>query len=103
MENYSWWYIFYLNVPLGVALIGLMLLSPKESETVVQRSFDLPGVALLSATILLLMLGFNFVSEKSSIFYYFLAAFFIAASGYSSVLFFRHEKKARIRSWTSPC
>jgi len=95
VEDYSWRYLFFLNVPLGVALIGLMLLSPKESETVVQRSFDLAGVALLSATIFLLMLGFNFVSEKPSIFYYVLAALFFAASGYLNVLFFRHEKKAK--------
>ena len=53
----DWRWIFYVNVPLGVlAAAGAVLLIPAPVRTVRHR-FDVPGVLLSSAALLLLALG----------------------------------------------
>ncbi|MDP4789251.1 MAG: DHA2 family efflux MFS transporter permease subunit [Haliea sp.] len=49
-DTYSWRYVFYINVPLGIAsLVGIYWFVPK-TETVVKR-FDLIGFGLLAVAV----------------------------------------------------
>ena len=56
IEGISWQWIFWLNVPIGLALIPLALARLRESHGA-DRALDLPGVALVSAGLLALVWG----------------------------------------------
>lgn len=56
VEGWSWQTIFWLNVPLGLALIPLARLRVDESHGPATR-LDLPGVALASAALFGIVLG----------------------------------------------
>ncbi|MCW2971871.1 MAG: family efflux transporter permease subunit [Thermoleophilia bacterium] len=51
VEGISWQWIFWLNVPIGLAIVPLALLHLRESHGA-ERSLDLPGVALASTGLL---------------------------------------------------
>ena len=48
VEGISWQWIFWLNVPIGLALLPIAWLRLKESKGA-QRALDLPGLGLVSA------------------------------------------------------
>lgn len=94
VSRYSWRAIFYINLPIGIALIVLILILLKESEA---RSshlrIDYKGASCLFGGILFLMLALNLVAENLSIATILLAGLFSAISLFSISLFFRQEKK----------
>ena len=52
--HYSWPYIFYINIPIGIAatLLTLQFIkSPKYSEKTSRRHIDFPGIALLAIAV----------------------------------------------------
>ena len=59
VQAFSWRWVFYVNLPLGVASVLLIALALRESKDTASRpSIDWLGVTTLTAWITLLMLGF---------------------------------------------
>jgi EmrB/QacA subfamily drug resistance transporter len=57
VESFSWQWIFWLNVPIGLALVPIAGLRVEET-TGPNRALDMPGVALASFGLFGLVLGF---------------------------------------------
>ena len=56
VEGFSWHWIFWLNVPIGIALVPVALAVLRESHGA-NRALDLPGVALASSGLLGVVFG----------------------------------------------
>jgi EmrB/QacA subfamily drug resistance transporter len=93
VSRYSWRYIFYINLPIGIALIVLIMILLKDSKVFSRPHIDFKGVSFFSSGILFLMLGLSLMGESFSVSTLFLAAIFLALSFFLLSLFFRQEKK----------
>ncbi len=93
VSQYSWRYIFYINVPIGVLLIISTMVLLKESVTVTRPRIDLAGVALMSGSLLALMLGLNFIAESFTLLIVLFSVLLFFASVLLAVLFLRQEKR----------
>ena len=94
VAQYSWRYVFYINLPIGVALIVLIKILIRDSKVIPGRRIDFVGASLFSGAILFLMLGLNFMGESLSASSLLFAAVFLVLSICLSFFFFRQEKKA---------
>lgn len=56
-DNFGWGWIFYINVPLGVIVLTLVMFNYKESLNRVKQKIDWIGAGTLLIAILSLMLG----------------------------------------------
>ena len=93
VSSYSWRYIFYINVPIGIVLMAAGMLLLKDSRTSSRAHFDFGGVGLLSGSLLLLMFGLNLAGESFAVPYILLAALFVLVSLSLAVLFIWHERR----------
>ena len=93
VSRYSWRYIFYINLPIGIILIVLIMALLKGSKVSSRPHIDFIGASLFSGGILFLMLGLNLVGESFSVFSLLSAVVFLVISFSLLFLFFRHEKK----------
>lgn len=56
----SWRYIFFINIPLGFAVIGIILATvPKEPRKLLDEKMDMFGAIFIAATFVLLMFGID--------------------------------------------
>ena len=94
VSQYSWRYIFYINVPIGMLLMGSCMLLLEDSRVFSRPHVDLAGVGFMSGSLLFLMFGLNFVGESFSPSSVLLAVLFVLASLFLAVLFLRQEKRA---------
>ncbi len=94
VSQYSWRYIFYINLPIGIALIVLTMILLKDSKTSPRRPIDFWGTMFFSGTIISMMLGFNIVGESLSRPSLVLAAGFFLLSFTFVFLLLRQEAKA---------
>jgi EmrB/QacA subfamily drug resistance transporter len=92
ISRYSWRYVFYINLPIGIALALLILVLLKSSRISSRQRTDYAGAGLMAASILFLMFGLNSIAESQTFFSLLLAALFIALSLTSGFLLFRHER-----------
>jgi len=93
VSRYSWRYIFYINLPIGISLIALIMILLEESKILSRPHIDFVGASFFFGAILFLMLGLNFIAENFSISSLFLTVIF-AVLGFSFLyLFFRQEKR----------
>ncbi len=53
----GWRFIFYINVPIGIAAIALGGIREVKDYNVVKRRFDVPGTVLLAASLALIAYG----------------------------------------------
>jgi EmrB/QacA subfamily drug resistance transporter len=91
---YSWRYVFYINLPIGIGLIVLsLMLLKKDSKVFSRRHVDFGGASLFSGAVLFLMFGLNLIAESFSPLSFLFTAIFLALSLYLVLLFLRHEKK----------
>jgi EmrB/QacA subfamily drug resistance transporter len=93
VSRYSWRFIFYINLPIGVVLIALILVLLKSTAVSSRPRIDFAGAVLMSASIIFLMFGLNLMSENFSARSLSLAVFFLLLSGSMLVAFFRREKR----------
>jgi len=93
VSQYSWRYIFYINLPIGMGLIPLIMILLKDSTILSRPHIDFVGSAFFFGTILFLMLGLNLITEGFSISSLLLTVLFLTVSFSFLSLFFRHEKK----------
>ncbi len=93
VSQYSWRYIFYINLPIGMGLIPLIMILLKDSTILSRPHIDFVGSAFFFGTVLFLMLGLNLIAEGFSISSLLLTAIFLIVSFSFLYLFFRHEKK----------
>jgi len=93
ISRYSWRYIFYINLPIGILLIGLILVLLKDSKVLSRPHIDVVGASFFFGGILFLMAGLNLIGEKFSVGLLFLTALSWGVSIAFAFLFLRHEKK----------
>jgi EmrB/QacA subfamily drug resistance transporter len=63
VSRYSWRYIFYINLPIGIALAVLILLLLEAPPLRSHPHIDVRGAAYFFGAILFLMLGLNHLAE----------------------------------------
>jgi len=93
VSQYSWRYIFYINLPIGIGLFFLILILLEDSKILSRPPIDFVGASFFFGAVLFLMLGLNLIAENFSISSLLLPALFWIASFSFLLLFFRQEKK----------
>ena len=94
VSQFSWRYIFYINLPIGIVLIGLIAILLHDGKVSSKPNIDFAGAAFFFGAILFLMLGLNHLAENFSVFSLFLAVLLLGVSFFFFYLFFRQEQKA---------
>ncbi len=93
VSRYSWRYIFYINLPIGLGLIALILILLKDSEILVRPPIDFKGAALFLGAILFLMLGLNVTAENLTSSHLLLTILFLGGSFIFLYLFWGQERR----------
>ena len=94
VERYSWRYIFYINVPIGVILIVISWLFLRGTMSMDRLRIDYRGAAVFIGAIFSIMLGLNSMAEYSTTFARGVAVALIVI-GVSLIWYFlRHEKRS---------
>jgi EmrB/QacA subfamily drug resistance transporter len=93
VSRYSWRYIFYINLPIGIGLAILILILLKDSKVLSRPHIDFVGASFFFGAILFLMLGLNFIAESFSTASLLLTVIFLVVSFSFFSLFVYQEKK----------
>jgi EmrB/QacA subfamily drug resistance transporter len=93
VSQYSWRYIFFINLPIGLLLITLIMSLLKSSRLHSRPHIDVVGASFFFGAILFLMLGLNIIAETFSLLALVIAGTFLLISLIIFYLFFRQEKK----------
>ena len=93
VSRYSWRYIFYINLPIGISLIALVIILLQDSKNLSRPHIDFVGASFFFGGIFSLMLGLNLIAENFSIASLLLTAAFSVVGFSFLFLFFRQEKK----------
>jgi EmrB/QacA subfamily drug resistance transporter len=94
VSRYSWRYIFYINLPIGVGLLVFILLLLDDPAVRSRTDIDLAGAGYFFGAIFCLMLGFNHLAEDLSPAAVLLASLLALGSGGFIAAFARHERQA---------
>jgi EmrB/QacA subfamily drug resistance transporter len=93
VSRYSWRYVFYINLPIGIGLMVLIVLLLKEKKVFSQPHIDFAGASFFSGAVLFVMFGLNLIGESFSGLSLFFAGVLLVISFSFGLLFFRQEKK----------
>jgi EmrB/QacA subfamily drug resistance transporter len=93
VSRYSWRYVFYINLPIGMGLIVLIMVLLKASKVLSRPHIDLVGASYFSGAILFLMFGLNLVGESFAGLSLLSAGALLFLSLSFALLFLRQEKK----------
>ena len=93
VSRYSWRYIFYINLPVGIGLLLVIMVLLRDSKLYSRPRVDIAGALLMSAAILLLMFGLSLIGESLSARSLLLGTALLASSATLVFLFLGHEKK----------
>lgn len=94
VSQYSWRYIFYINLPIGIVLIALITVLLRDGKASSKPHIDFAGAAFFFGAILFLMLSLNHLAENFSVSSLLWAVLLLGISGFFFALFFRQEKEA---------
>ena len=94
VERYSWRYIFYVNVPIGVILLVVGWLFFTGTRRTDRLRIDYRGAAIFMGGIFSLMLGLNGIAEYTGVLTRFLAAACIFGGIGLLAGFLRQQKKS---------
>ncbi len=89
-EHLGWRSIFFVNVPIGLVIIGLSLwaLKQKEPGAADREGFDFPGALIYCIALVLTMLGFSALPAPSG-------GVYLAGGALAMLLFWFWERKTR--------
>jgi EmrB/QacA subfamily drug resistance transporter len=93
VSRYSWRYIFYINLPIGIILIISIMMLLRDSRAPSRPHIDLAGAFFMSVSILFLMFGLSLLGESLEARSPLFAGVFWALGIASLFLFFRQEKR----------
>ncbi len=93
VSRYSWRYIFYINLPIGIVLIAMIAVLLEKSKSPSRPHIDFRGASLFFGAILSLMLSLNRIAQNFSIASFLLAVVLLTCFCFFLYLFFRQEKK----------
>jgi EmrB/QacA subfamily drug resistance transporter len=93
VSRYSWRYVFYINLPIGIGLIVLTMLLLKTSKVSSRPHIDLVGASYFSGAVLFLMFGVNLIGESFAPFSLLAATGLLFLSFSFMLLFLRQERK----------
>jgi EmrB/QacA subfamily drug resistance transporter len=93
VSRFSWRYIFFINLPIGVVLVALIMSLLKGSKVQSRPHIDVLGASFFFGAVLFLMLGLNLIAETISILAFLIAGAFLLFSLFFFYLFIRHEQK----------
>ena len=93
VSRYSWRYIFYINLPIGIGLAILIMILLKDSKILSRPHIDFVGASFFFGAILFLMLGLNLIAESFSALSLLLTVLFLFVSFSFFSLFVYQEKK----------
>ena len=93
VSQYSWRFIFYINLPIGIGLIALILILLEDSAVLSRPHLDLVGASFFFGAVLFVMLGLNILSESLSLSSVLATAMFLAISLSFFYLFLTQERK----------
>lgn len=93
VSRYSWRYVFYVNLPIGILLIVLIMALIKPAGVSSRRRTDYAGALLMAASVLFFMFGLNLAGESLSFASLLPAALFVSLSASMLLLFLRHERR----------
>lgn len=92
-ESFSWRWIFYINIPLGVlAAILLYLYVPATLHQAKQQKIDYLGTLLLVIFLVPLIIVFSVVSSTNTIPFYSILLVLVSVIGF--IFFYRVEKRS---------
>ncbi|MGA2106319.1 MAG: MFS transporter [Syntrophorhabdales bacterium] len=93
VSQYSWRYIFYINFPVGVVLICLILILLKDPVRSSRQRIDFEGATFFSGAILFLMLALTLIGESVSRRSVPVIASTLVLSFFLLLFFLRHETR----------
>jgi len=93
VSQYSWRYIFYINLPVGIVLICFIMLLLKDPRRISRERIDFEGASFFSGAILFFMLALTLIGDSFTRRSVPVAATMVALSFSLLLLFFRQEKK----------
>jgi EmrB/QacA subfamily drug resistance transporter len=94
VSEYSWRYIFYINLPIGIVLFSLIAVLLHDGKVHSRPSIDFKGVGFFFGAIIFLMVSLNHLAENLSAQSFFLSAGLFGISLFFLHLFSRQERKA---------
>jgi EmrB/QacA subfamily drug resistance transporter len=93
VSRYSWRYVFYINLPIGIGVMVLIVILLRESKVFSRPHIDFVGASFFSGAVLFVMFGLNLLGEGSSGLSLVFVGVLLVASLSFGLLFLRQEKK----------
>ncbi|MEO0278401.1 MAG: MFS transporter [candidate division WOR-3 bacterium] len=92
VQNFSWRYVFFINMPLGIIVALVIHFLVDESKTRSRSQIDFKGAFLFLLSVFFLMLALNLMAESPHGFRLYASVFFLALSLFLLYLFVSHER-----------
>ncbi len=93
VSRYSWRYIFYINLPVGILLMVLTIILLEDSRVLSRPRVDVAGASFMSGSLFFLMFALSLVGEHYSARSLLFASVLLMVSLCLILLFFRQETR----------
>ncbi|MDD5339564.1 MAG: MFS transporter [Dehalococcoidales bacterium] len=94
VEAYGWQSVFWINIPLGIAVFIAMLIMLKESKRE-KGQLDLVGAGLFTGMLSAFLIALNEIGNNDTGSPWLVAGILFAASAVMGILFFRRESRVK--------